>query len=116
MTQLKAISAGMFIAIFVYTIAAISNDGWNLVPIFVGNLLAFTWNGQFNLDFAFYLMLSGIWIAWRHNFSGAGIALGLVASVAGMLFFAVYLFVVIGRSNNNVEALLLGEKRAKTAL
>lgn len=112
MSQLRAISAAMFIAIFVYTIAAITYDGWNLVPIFVGNLLAFNWNGQFNLDFAFYLAISGLWVAWRHNFTGAGIALGLIASVAGMLFFAVYLFIVIGRSNKDIEVLLLGEKRA----
>ena len=110
---LKAISVIFFVLILTYTIVAISNDGWNLVPIFVGNLLAFTWNGQFNLDFALYLMLSGLWIAWRHDFSGAGIALGLVASVAGMLFFAVYLFVVAGRANT-IDELLLGARKTKT--
>jgi hypothetical protein len=49
-----------------------------------------TWSGQFNLDFMTFLGLSGIWVAWRHQFTGGAIALGVVAFFGGMMFLAPY--------------------------
>ena len=31
------------------------------------------WFGQFNLDFMGFLILSAIWVAWRNQFSAAGL-------------------------------------------
>ena len=112
MTILRPISAIFLIIISVYTVIAISNDGFDLITPFVGDILALSWSGQFNLDFMMYLILSALWVAWRHDFSGAGVALAAVASVGGMLFFAVYLLVQIGRAEGDIERLLLGHRRA----
>lgn len=109
MLTLRSITAIMFTCILGYTIIAISNDGWNLVPIFIGSLISMTWQGQFNADFVCYLMLSALWIAWRHNFSNGGIVMALAASLCGMLFFAAYLFVQAGKANNDLVTLLLGQ-------
>ena len=40
--------------------------------------MAMTWAGQFNMDFTCFLLLSGLWLAWRHAFSPSGIVLGVV--------------------------------------
>ncbi len=100
--------AVMLLAMVAYTIAAVSAQGWNLIAVFLGDLAAFGWRGQFNLDFMCYLLLSGLWIVWRHNFSSAGYALGVSASVLGMLFFAPYLLVLTARADGDLKAVLLG--------
>lgn len=99
-----------FIAIVTYTLIATKNQGWNLIAVFIGNLTALEWSGQFNLDFTTYLWLSGLWIAWRVNFSTKGIILGLIASVLGMLFFAPYLLVLLNKENNDLKAVILGKR------
>jgi hypothetical protein len=38
-----------------------------------------------------FLGLSGICVAWRHQFTGGAIALGVVAFFGGMMFLAPYL-------------------------
>ena len=73
-----------------------------------GPIFAFTWQGQFNVDFTSYLILSGVWIAWRGGFTGGSIALGLLASPLGMLFFAPSLIFLVGRSGGVPRRLLLG--------
>ena len=112
MTALRTIAITFLGIITIYTIVAISNDGFDLITPFVGDILSFGWSGQFNLDFMMYLILSALWIAWRHEFSSAGITLAALASVGGMLFFAVYLLVQIGRADGDMAALLLGRRRA----
>ena len=112
MSTLKTLSAAFLAIIAVYTLIAITNDGFDLITPFVSDIFAMGWSGQFNLDFMMYLILSALWVAWRHDFSSAGIALAAIASVGGMLFFAAYLLVQIGRSGGDVERLLLGDRRA----
>jgi hypothetical protein len=53
-----------------YTLVVGINHGWNLLPIFFSNIAEMSWSGQFNVDFMSFLGLSGIWVAWRHQFSG----------------------------------------------
>ncbi|MEM9620943.1 MAG: hypothetical protein AAF993_04790, partial [Pseudomonadota bacterium] len=74
-----------------YTIVVIGNHGMGLFPIFFGDILAMGWPGQFNLDFLGFLVLSGTWMAWRNNFSGVGLALGLAAPFGGVPLLTVYL-------------------------
>jgi hypothetical protein len=89
-----------------------SRHGWDLLPIFFGDIAALGWNGQFNLDFLGFLLLSGLWVAWRHHFSAAGLALGLVAVFGGMLFLSIYLLVALAQARGDAAALLLGARRA----
>ena len=59
------------------------------------------------------LSISAIWVAWRHQFSAAGLGLGMLAFFGGMLFLSVYLLIQTGRSGSDLKVLLLGEARAK---
>ena len=60
-----------------------------------------------------FLGLSAIWVAWRHHFSGAGLALGVVAFVGGMMFLAPYLLWASAQARGNASVLLLGRSRAR---
>jgi hypothetical protein len=57
------------------------------------------------------LALSALWLAWRHNFSPAGLLLGLVGLFGGAFFLSAYLLIVSFRVNGDIKALLLGEAR-----
>lgn len=95
-----------------YTAVTIANHGMNLVPIFFGDMAKMGWPGQFNLDFMFFLLLGVIWIAWRHQFSAAGLALAALVPAGGMPYVATYLLVHSYRTNGDMAALLLGPERA----
>lgn len=114
MPFLRVLSVVLFACMAIYTAIVISSHGANLLPVFFENLFAMGWSGQFNLDFMCYLFLSALWIAWRHNFSANGILLGMVASVMGMLFFAVYLFHAASEAKGDMKVLLLGRQRAQS--
>jgi hypothetical protein len=95
-----------------YTLMVGNNHGWNLLPIFLANIADMTWSGQFNLDFTTFLGLSGIWVAWRHQFTGGAIALGVVAFFGGMMFLAPYLLWASAQAGGDAKTLLLGKERA----
>jgi hypothetical protein len=95
-----------------YTLVVGFNHGWNLLPIFFSNLADMTWSGQFNFDFMTFLGLSGIWVAWRHRFTGTAIALGIVAFFGGMMFLAPYLLWASAQAGGDAKILLLGKERA----
>jgi len=99
----------MFGALMVYTAVVSANHGWNLLSIFFGDMATMTWPGQFDLDFMFMLLLSGLWVAWRHRFSAAGLVLGIVAVFGGALFLSIYLLVVSLRAKGDMREMLLGE-------
>jgi hypothetical protein len=111
MLGFRVFMVAIFLSLVAYTAVTISNHGWNLLPVFFGDMRAMTWPGQFNFDFMSFLLLSGLWVSWRHKFSLAGIALGAVAVFGGMLFLSLYLLVVSVRAKGNVEELLLGASR-----
>jgi len=111
MTTFRIFLATIFIVIAVYTAIVVTNHGLGLLPIFFGDMAKMAWPGQFNLDFMCFLALSALWLAWRHNFSPAGLLLGLVGFFGGALFLSVYLLIVSFRVNGNIKALLLGEAR-----
>jgi hypothetical protein len=95
-----------------YTMVVGLNHGWNLLPIFFGDMLAMTWPGQFNSDFMSFLMLSGLWLAWRHQFSPGGLALGLLGIFGGMMVLAPYLLYASYQANGDARVLLLGKANA----
>ena len=108
MSFLRSFLIILFVVIALYTVIVISREGMGLIPVFFGDLVALTWRGQFNLDFACYLMGSALWVAWRGGFSGGAVATALVASVAGMLFFAPLVLVYLARAEGDLRKLLLG--------
>lgn len=97
--------------IFIYTALAISNQGYDLISPFFGDIQSMTWPGQFNVDFTSYLILSALWLAWREGFSVKGIFLALLASVLGIMFFAPYLLFNTIKNKGDMKVLLLGHRR-----
>lgn len=102
----------VLVGLYGYTILVGLGHGWNLLPIFFASIAEMSWSGQFNLDFMTFLGLSAIWVAWRNQFTGGGIALGVVAFFAGMMFLAPYLLWAIAQAGGDAKILLLGQHRA----
>ena len=111
MNAFRALLVLMAVSIVAYTLITGVNHGWNLFPLFLGDMVAMTWSGQFNLDFTCFLILSGLWVSWRHQFSLSGLTLGLIAIIGGIMFLAPYLLFATLQANGNMEAQFLGKKR-----
>ena len=91
-----------------YTGMVIGRVGWNPLPSFQGDIVAMIWPGQFHLALACYLILSALWVAWRHRFSIGGVALGLCALAGGLFFFAPYLIAITYRERGDLHKVLVG--------
>jgi hypothetical protein len=61
---------------------------------------------------AFRALLIVLWVAWRHQFSSAGLGLGVLALFGGSLFLSAYLLVVSGQAKGGMKEILLGKARA----
>ena len=113
MIWFRAFLAACLLSILFYTGVTIGAHGWNLLPIFFGDMAAMAWPGQFNFDFFTFLLLSGLWTAWRNDFTLSGIALGLIAVLGGMLFLSVYLIILSFRHQGDISEMILGAKRVR---
>lgn len=111
MTAFRVLLGTIILVVVSYTGVVIANHGLNLMPVFFGDMAAMRWPGQFNLDFMCLLILSGLWVAWRHGFSTGGLALGVAAFLLGAPFLSAYLLVVSFQVKGDVQALLLGIRR-----
>ncbi|MFK7885497.1 MAG: hypothetical protein AB8G16_01420 [Gammaproteobacteria bacterium] len=115
MFAVRVISGVILVVMAVYTSFVVMAHGLNFIPDYIGNIVAMNWPGQFQMDFSGYLLISALWVGWRHKFSGAGLALALGALCGGMLFFAAYLLVISLKEKGDVAALVLGNQRAQVA-
>jgi hypothetical protein len=113
MTAFRLLLLVMLVVLTGYTSVVIANHGYDLLSVFFGDMAAMTWPGQFNLDFMFMLTLSGLWVAWRHRFSPAGLALGVLAVFGGAMFLTLYLLIVSREAAGDMRVLLLGSARAR---
>lgn len=111
MTLFRILLALICVAIYGYTAVVVAHHGLNLFPVFFGDLVKLMWPGQFNLDFMCLLMLSGLWVSYRHRFRPLGLLLGFGAFVGGASFLSVYLLIESFRARGDVSALLLGQAR-----
>jgi len=82
----------------------------DLFQIIANNITALNWNGQFNLDFSCYLLLSGIWILWRNKFSGSSFIIAIIAMIIGIMAYAPYLLYLIIKENCDLKKVLLGKQ------
>jgi hypothetical protein len=114
MVAFRILLAIMIAGILGYTGIVGVNHGWNLFPVFFGDMAAMTWPGQFNFDFTCFLTLFGLWLAWRHHFSPGGLALGVLGFLGGIIVLAPYLFFASFKANGDMKALLLGKVRANS--
>lgn len=100
----------MFVSIVGYTLVTVSNHGWDLVPVFFGDMAEMAWPGQFNFDFMGFLILSALWIAWRYKFSATGLLLSPIALTGGILFLSIYLLVISFTEGGDIKSILLGKQ------
>lgn len=112
MSKFRVFLAVLWIAIAGYTAVVVATHGLNLLTIFFGDMTRMAWPGQFNLDFMCMLLLSGLWVSWRHHFSAAGLLLGVLAVFGGAFFLSTYLLVISHRLSGGMAELLLGKTRA----
>jgi len=112
MTAFRILLFALFLNIIVYTAIVIGNHGANLVPDFLGDIAAVGWPGQFNVDFTSFLILSALWVAWRHHFSPVGLVLAVPALFGGIMFLAPYLLIASYAAKGDIRILLLGSARA----
>ena len=115
MGTFRILLALIFVGIAGYTVVVVANHGMGLLPVFFGDIAKMGWPGQFNLDFMGFLMLSGLWLAWRHHFSPAGLALGVLGFFGGAPVLTAYLFVASLQANGDPAELLLGKARAQSS-
>ena len=113
MAAFRVLLLGLFVGIVSYTAVVVAHHGMGLIPVFFGDIAKVEWPGQFNLDFPGFLVLSGLWLAWRHHFSAGGCALGVLGLVGGAPVLTAYLFFTSLRVRGDVGQLLLGPVRAQ---
>ncbi|WP_298148720.1 hypothetical protein [Flavobacterium sp.] len=109
LTFLKIFLVLQVLLVLVYTGLTINNAGWSLFHVFINDILAVSWNGQFNIDFSSYLVLSGVWILWRNKFSSKSIFLALAAAIIGFIVFGSYLLYLSIKEKGDVTRILVGE-------
>lgn len=109
-TFLKGLLILQTLSLAVYTGIAVQNEGWTLMEVIMTNLPSMTWNGQFNLDFSCYLLLSGCWIVWRNRLSAGSMVLALAAMIIGILFFAPYLLYLLSVEKGDLKKVLVGNR------
>jgi hypothetical protein len=112
MTGFRILLVTLFTIVVVYTLIVVANHGTGLFQVFFGDIARMGWPGQFNLDFMGFLTLSGVWLAWRHHFSPAGLALGVLGFLGGIPLLTVYLFIVSFQANGDIAEVMLGKTRA----
>ena len=108
MSAFRLFLVAILISLSIYTLVVENSNGWNLLPIFFGDISKLTWPGQFNLDFTFMLALSALWTMWRNEFSTAGFLLGGLALIGGSLFLSIYLLVLSFKHKGKMQQILLG--------
>ena len=99
----------VFVTVIFYTFNVGTEYGWSFFSPFMNDIKSLTWAGQFNVDFSFFLIFTGLWIAWRNKFSATGIGLGLLTLVGGIPFVSVYLFILSLKANTTIKEMLVGE-------
>lgn len=114
MTAFRIFLFVIFVALSAYTLKVGTAEGWNLVPLFFAEIQAVNWQGQFNFDFAGFLLLSGLWCVWRNDFTPTGWLLGILGATGGMLFLCAYLLFLSSKTGGDIRVVMLGERRAST--
>lgn len=112
MPGFRALLAGLWLVLVVYTAVVVANHGMNLIPIFFGDMAKLGWPGQFNLDFLCFLVLAALWTAWRGGFSATSLLLAIVAFFGGAGFLLPYLLILTLQTRGDMAAVLLGRQRA----
>lgn len=112
MTALRILLVMFWLLITGYTLVTVANHGLNFFPTCFRDIGLMGWPGQFDLDFSLYLLIAALWIAWRLQFTAAGVLIAVFSPVGGMIFLSAYLLFIITTEKPNMTQLLLGKVRA----
>lgn len=112
MKTFQLVVVALFLTVLIYTGVVVSEHGPSFLPAYINVLIQYDWPGQFSLDFGGYLLLSALWIAWRHHARPVGLLLAVLAGIGGLLVFAPYLWIVSRQSEGSITTMLLGRERA----
>ncbi|MCB1608000.1 MAG: hypothetical protein KDI71_13605 [Xanthomonadales bacterium] len=110
----QAIAAILLLSLLGYTVLTVANEGLNFLPAAAESLAAMGWSGQFAADFSCYLVVSALWVLWRHRGSGAGWLFAVGALIGGFLYFGAYLLIASVQARGSISALLLGQQSASS--
>ena len=100
----------ILLTVGIYTVPVVASHGINLFPYFFGDIAKMGWAGQFNVDFLGFLVLSAFWTAWRNQFSGGGLGLGVLAFFFGAPFLTSYLLYLSFATGGDVKAIMMGAR------
>lgn len=114
MNSFRLLLIAIIATVGVYTVNVVANHGWDLLPIFYGDIAKMGWPGQFNMDFHAFLILGSAWLIWRHHFSPLALLFGLCIFAGGAPFLCSYLLVASFQAKGDVKELLLGKQRVRT--
>jgi hypothetical protein len=99
-----------WLALAIFTGVVMANHGTGLLPIFFADIAAAGWPGQFNADFMTMLALSGLWCAWRGNWSIPAIGHGILAFIGGGIVLMATLLLLHLRYQGDMRRVLLGDR------
>lgn len=113
MIVFRALLIAGWTALLAYTVTVIARHGLDFLPVFLGDIAAMTWPGQFNADFLCFLTLAAIWTAWRNDFNAGGLCLAALAFVGGAGFMLPYLLILSARASLGMPEVLMGAPRLR---
>ena len=112
MVMYRLFLAFIIATVIIYTFPVVLKFGIiDLLPSFFGEIGEMSWQGQFNLDFLMFLLMSGFWIAWRNDFTPKGITLRIGGFFLGAPYLAAYLLYLSFQFGGDAEKVLMGERR-----
>lgn len=112
MTSFRLLLVAIIVIVGGYTAFVVVDHGWNFLQVYFNDIAKMEWPGQFNMDFAAFLILGSTWLMWRHNFSPLGLLFGVIIFPLGAPFLCTYLLFASFKANGDVKELLLGKTRA----
>ena len=113
MTAFRILLVSIILTVGIYTIPVALNHGlFELFGIFFRDIARMEWPGQFNLDFATYIILGGVWMTWRNQFSPGGLVLGICAPLGGAPLLCSYLLYLSYHCDGDVHRMFFGDRAA----
>lgn len=108
MTLLRGFLLISTVLIYVMTVFASVNHGFNWPAVAIDDLLAMNWRSQFDTDFLIYLFLGATWVSWREGFTLKGHVFGFLSIFLGGMFSFPYVLYATYQANGNPKAILFG--------
>jgi len=111
MTAFRILLAALLATLVIYTSLLLVDRGFDGFETFFTDIAAMNWQGQFNLDFSGFLILSASWMMWRNAFQPGALALSPVFLFGGIPVLTTYLLYLSFQPGADMKRILLGPSR-----